>query len=227
MRRDSARQKGKEFETLVGNKLGLWWRNQPFPRAHGSGSSSTHKIIHHQDCCLYYAGDLYVSQDFPWCVECKNQQEVNIHNLFGGKSKTFWLWWQQCCRDAERLNKHPMLCFTRNRLPAYMMILADMWNTLYPSHLCIDHLIISHENHWFLVCILDQFLSNVATSVVRDLYVQNIENIKQREISSNTTEVPVLRTHCQGQAGFISTHQQDSREQSTPLVSQDDADRQG
>ena len=61
---------------------------------------------------------------FPFCVECKNQEGWKLDGK-GRERKTWppWKWWRQCCEQAEDTDGlHPLLLFTRNRSPVYVLM---------------------------------------------------------------------------------------------------------
>jgi len=121
MTKASVRAKGKKLEVLAGKLLGNWWWGQPFPRSHGSGSS----IVYCSDGTVI-AGDLHVTKDFPFCVECKNQEGWSLDAVFAGTCKKFEKWWDQTQREATESSKIPMLIATRNSFPVYMIM--KRWN---------------------------------------------------------------------------------------------------
>jgi len=117
MKRASAKAKGKKLEVLTGKLLGNWWWGQPFPRSHGSGSSLTYCA---DDTVI--AGDLHTTKDFPFCVECKNQEQWSLDAVFAGTCKKVAGWWAQTLRESGIANKIPMLVATRNSYPIYMIM---------------------------------------------------------------------------------------------------------
>ncbi len=122
-KRRSAREKGKKLEKDTGILLGNWWRGQPFPRSHGSGSS---KI----ECAdgLVEAGDLHVPSDFPFCVECKNQQAWSLLAVLEGSCGLFKKWWKQTVDEAEIARRLPMLVVSKNTFGMYGVIKRDTGN---------------------------------------------------------------------------------------------------
>ncbi len=76
-----------------------------------------------------YAGDLIVSpsaQPFRSNIEAKNQEGWSMDGMFDASSWPPWMWWEQCCAQAAKAKEKPLLIFTRNRRPSYVMLhLAD------------------------------------------------------------------------------------------------------
>lgn len=101
------REKGARGETIVRDALrkltGLQWERVP-----GSGAlDPKHKL----------KGDLYVpGKDCVFCVECKNYAEDHINSkLLTGKSPQLLEWWQQAIRQADQVDKKPLLIFKFDR----------------------------------------------------------------------------------------------------------------
>jgi hypothetical protein len=122
MQKASVRAKGKSLEKEVGALLGRWWQGAPFPRSHGSGSAATLMKI----AGLCETGDLYTCVDFPFSVECKNQEEWNLEAVVSDRCKKLALWWKQACGDARKSSRIPMLCFSRNKVPIFVAVPATI-----------------------------------------------------------------------------------------------------
>lgn len=167
MKRTSARQKGKDFEARVGILLGMWWSGYPYPRAHGSGSSTTQRAIAHDGRELFYAGDLYIPPEFPWCVECKNQQGWSLDSIINQTCKIVFVdWWNQCVRDASRVDKDPLLVFKKNRLtPLFVTRRASVEKYLSFEYLLPVRVIMNYEDE---VLFLGRLSDLVELPVVRD-----------------------------------------------------------
>jgi len=155
LKRSSVRAKGKEFEKAVGKRLGVWWWGEPFPRAYGSGSSTT---LSKGD--VFQGGDLYVPKNFPWSVECKAQEGWTLDSMFVGRFKLLEFWWEQTCRDAEKVKKRPMLVFTRNFAPVYILV-RSLDTVLEVVPVTINRCIIRLCEDGVTICIFEQFLELV------------------------------------------------------------------
>jgi len=78
-------------------------------------------------------GDLMdvLDVDFPFAFELKNQEVWSFDSIFAGKCTAFWKYWDQATDDVKTWNlsnktsKIPMLIFTRNYNPEYIMFEPD------------------------------------------------------------------------------------------------------
>lgn len=68
------------------------------------------------------AGDLVCVDedfDFPFCVECKNEEGWRLESLFTDNHAWFDRWWAQLMRECPP-TKVPILVFSRNRTPVFV-----------------------------------------------------------------------------------------------------------
>lgn len=114
----NSKKKGDGFERKIAKLLSEWW-NESFERVPASGG------LHWKNDQRVY-GDIIPPEgsNFPFTVECKNRESWNMDSLFSG-SKEIQLWWDQVSGDCEESGKKPMLIFTRNRRPDYVMIRTE------------------------------------------------------------------------------------------------------
>ncbi len=113
----ASRRKGIRGERKLALILETWWGTK-FRRVPRSGALrwGTDQRV---------AGDLVTNDpNFPFVVEVKNRENWELIHLFDGKGKIFD-WWEQVRADGERVNKKPILFFTKNGLPFYAMIRMD------------------------------------------------------------------------------------------------------
>jgi len=137
--------KGGDFERQVSKDLTIWLTGKKKPykfwRMPGSGGLAT---IHEENVDL--SGDVR-SLDSEgefftqiWSVECKNGYPKTSFWQHFKNAKTFSikLFWIQCCNDADKSGKHPMLVYRKKgRQPIVGISLNDV--------LIIDRIIdISH-----------------------------------------------------------------------------------
>ena len=109
-----SKQKGNRGEYKVRDGLTKWW-GASFRRTPSSGAYST---IHASN---KDAGDVMCDDPvFPFCVEVKNQEKWTMDQLLSPTCKV-WDWWVQAVEQSPS-DKTPLLCFTRNRQPIYVMI---------------------------------------------------------------------------------------------------------
>jgi hypothetical protein len=62
-------------------------------------------------------GDLYLPKlHTDWCVEVKHYKDDQISTkLITGKSPIFYDWWEQTVREANQIDKSPLLLFKHDR----------------------------------------------------------------------------------------------------------------
>lgn len=100
--------------------MSLWW-GYTFHRTPGSGSL-------HWQSENNVAGDIVAgdSSGFPFVCECKHQEAGSwtLESIILGKHDVKY-WWQQVVADARRVNRVPLLMFTRNRADDFVMLPYD------------------------------------------------------------------------------------------------------
>jgi len=166
MTKASAKAKGKKLEVLTGKLLGNWWWGQPFPRSHGSGSSITYCS---DDTII--AGDLHTTKDFPFCVECKNQELWSLDAVFAGTCKRVEKWWVQTISEASIANRIPLLVATRNSYPIYMIMrrrnVPHNWDNLFCD---MDRCFFLLVNTEMVLVKLEDFVKRVSRTSI-ELYI--------------------------------------------------------
>lgn len=71
------------------------------------------------------AGDIVCtdpSKDWPFCIECKNEENWRLESLFTDKHRWFDDWWKQTLEECPK-DKVPVLIFTRNWCPTFVAVL--------------------------------------------------------------------------------------------------------
>jgi len=115
-------KKGKAFEKTVANMLGKWWWGKPFRRSPQSGAWDKFQ----SDDQHVSPGDIYAPSGahFPFSVECKKQEKWNLFDLINPKREKprLHMWLDQCIRDAESAGLEPLLVFSRNYLPIFVIV---------------------------------------------------------------------------------------------------------
>lgn len=120
-----ARAKGSNYERGVAKKFTDWWipkgSEVEFHRAPASGAlqwASDHRV----------AGDIVPPEgiNFPFVIECKKHEGWTMdHVLLDiGTPKD---WWGQVVTDSRRVDRVPMLVFSRNRAKDFVMVPHDEW----------------------------------------------------------------------------------------------------
>jgi len=121
-----AKTKGASFERRVANALGEWWEVK-FYRTPQSGGS-------HLKEGYELAGDIATpAQDFRFHVECKNQEAWTIHGLMTSEKSAVWKWWEQTCSECPK-ERIPLLIFTKNHLPTFVMLENDLHEILWNNY---------------------------------------------------------------------------------------------
>ena len=131
-----AKRKGAKAELEAIRIIQPWWRRlEPqalFVRTPGSGGwkhSTSFKA----------RGDLQVdpatTRLFPFSVEVKKREGWSDGLLFGdaikrGDASPIWAWWEQTRAAALADGFRPMLWFTKNNSPWYVMIEAGVYDEL-------------------------------------------------------------------------------------------------
>lgn len=112
-----SKAKGSNFERKIAKALSEYWGAE-FHRTPGSGSL-------HWQSENNVAGDIVAgpSAGLPFVIECKNQEAGNwtIESAFLGKHN-IKEWWSQVVTDSRRVERIPLLIFTRNRAEEFVMI---------------------------------------------------------------------------------------------------------
>ncbi len=61
--------------------------------------------------------------DFPFTVECKNAEGWHLEQLLTNPDTCLIArWWRQTCTEAAEAGRKPLLVFTRNFQPLFMML---------------------------------------------------------------------------------------------------------
>lgn len=113
----------KEMERIVAKKLGKWWGCQ-FRRTPSSGAWS--KNSRKGSAADDFHGDIVPppTARFPFSVECKAYEEVELYKALYGKSNVFD-WWLQCKGDALRSKRLAMLVMRENRKQKYLVVISQ------------------------------------------------------------------------------------------------------
>ena len=122
-KRKNSRSKGKGYERLVAKKLGEWW-GEPFRSTPGSGAL-------HWEKDNRVAGDIVppVDSKFPFTVECKKREGWYFDAIIN-ETGEIPEWWQQSVDDGKRVDREPILIFSKNRAPSYVMLKWELFSKL-------------------------------------------------------------------------------------------------
>lgn len=123
-KRINSRSKGSDFELKIAKKLSTWW-GEDFhrtPMSGGLGWSKDSRV----------SGDIVVPSDslFPYSIECKKREEWTLEQFLKGKGEIDD-WWNQCARDGKKVEKIPLLIFSKNFDEIYCMLPFSDFNLLW------------------------------------------------------------------------------------------------
>lgn len=113
-----SRAKGRTAELKCRDELrkltGLMWERTPMSGA----LDAKHKL----------KGDVYVPEiSLKYCVEIKHYKDDHISTkILTGKTPMFLEWWKQAVREAEQMDRMPLLIFKHNR--SKWFVAFDNWN---------------------------------------------------------------------------------------------------
>jgi hypothetical protein len=60
--------------------------------------------------------------NFVFCVEAKCVEGWTIEGAVWSGGSVVWKWWEQAVRQAASVSRRPMLVFSRNRAPIFVML---------------------------------------------------------------------------------------------------------
>lgn len=130
----NGRNKGSSFERVLCKSFSEWWfplidfkgyvlKDLPFQRTPGSGGWN--RKIAGGDIQIYSNQGVW-KDDFPFCVEAKNREGWEMDNISSFNAKCpVWDWWDQTNEQANDNKRLPLMVFTRNRRPEYVMMWAN------------------------------------------------------------------------------------------------------
>jgi Holliday junction resolvase len=129
-KRVNSKAKGGAFERQIANTLNEQFNTKEFNRTPGSGAfATTHVLPDH----ITVAGDLITPLNFKFCIECKKgYNDQTIYSLLDYNSK-IWQFIKQCEKDAQKMNKVPMIIYKQDRKDTIVITYKDMFTTMIPS----------------------------------------------------------------------------------------------
>lgn len=104
----------------------------------------------------YLKGDIWTPHDtawWPYAIECKHYKDIEWNNLLTSKTTDMLQFWRQAVREAEVMNKKPLLIFRWNRSKDFVGFDDD---TEVASYIEVKSFGCS-----FKVCLLDDWLEVV------------------------------------------------------------------
>jgi len=121
-KKKDSKGKGDRGERAVAKLFQAWWGSD-FARTPQSGGFSTKKFRDEWNA----AADLVTpDESFPFAVESKNAEGWIFDQLLSAGKSDLFKWWQQTVEQCPE-DQIPLLAFTRNYSPYYVMIPASLW----------------------------------------------------------------------------------------------------
>jgi len=103
-----AKSKGNKFERDMAKVLSEWW-GEEFRRTPLSGGWG-------EACTTGDIVSVSPKSTFPFSVECKRNEAFKFNTFFqDNNTALFNSWWKQCCLDAKKAKKLPLLLTKINR----------------------------------------------------------------------------------------------------------------
>lgn len=113
-----AKRKGSTYERTLCKYFSDLWGAKFFRTPMSGGSQLKHDYN--------LAGDISTPDEtFPYHVEAKNQEALKgFHTVFTSRKCPVWKWWTQCETECP-WGKVPLLVFTKNYMPSFVMTTHD------------------------------------------------------------------------------------------------------
>jgi len=77
----------------------------------------------------YLKGDIWTPKDtawWPYCIECKHYKDIQWNNFLTSKTTDMLTFWKQTLREAEVMEKKPLLIFRWNRSKDFIAFDDDL-----------------------------------------------------------------------------------------------------
>ena len=167
------KRKGSAFEREIAKKLSLWFsegeREDIFYRSHNSGGRFTARQKSQKDTA-YQSGDITCSDPLgehlisKWSIECKSGYgnwgvlDFVDSRQYITKLESFF---QQCCEDAHKANKEPILIFRRKGKKTCICLAKEYINHLEAFNGKLEKIHVEVHSQWMPVVIIgfDDFLN--------------------------------------------------------------------
>lgn len=154
--RINSRKKGARGEKHALEVLQKW-TGKKFGRVPSSGGLSWKNEIS--------SGDVICINDehyFPFTVEVKNYRDINFAHLFTTPNADILKFWTQAQRDAQRVNKVPLLMMRYDGLKKgffFVVIPRNIYNQFIRPYMDEDDIRLVSENFQFAILTSDAFFS--------------------------------------------------------------------
>tara|TARA_E500000178_G_C16652853_1_gene587181 strand:- start:60 stop:506 length:447 start_codon:yes stop_codon:yes gene_type:complete len=104
----------------------------------------------------YLKGDIWTPKDtawWPYCIECKHYKDIQWNNFLTSKTTDMLTFWKQTLREAEVMEKKPLLIFRWNRSKDFIAFDDD---------LKVEHYVeVKSFGYHFKVTLLDEWIKKV------------------------------------------------------------------
>jgi len=128
-KKKNGRAIGASYERHCAKLFTEYWGKGQFIRTKNFQVVGTEKRLAHGDIACVIGEPLILDQDFPFSIECKKSESWDFQEfLKGNPSLLIRGFWEQCKRDADLWEKEPLLVFTRNFHPDYVMMKSAVLN---------------------------------------------------------------------------------------------------
>lgn len=170
----NGRAKGSRFERVLAKKFEAWWgrRVSRTPLSGGWGNAALFDT----------AGDLVCQGGWPFVVEAKCQEGWFLEQILKNDKCPILAWWKQATQASlgHKKKKMPLLVFTRNRQPEYLMVRKEDFHRLTPT--------------WTpLGSMFEVYMENTMDAVYILLLQDFLENITPPKPSPNNKRGPLPR----------------------------------
>lgn len=155
----NSKKKGSEYELKIAKVLSKWW-GEEFHRTPMSGGLHWQKDNR-------VAGDIVTPPDskYPWVTELKKREAWEFSQLIRGTGE-MEKYWEQVTGDCQRTGLRPLLIFSKNYEPNYLMLELSVFNIIMECKRLIDppfNTFIVHKPGYpaRVVCVLEDFIGKV------------------------------------------------------------------
>lgn len=162
----NSKNKGAEYERKIAKALGSWWGEQ-FQRTPASGGLQWKKDNR-------VTGDIVTPPDsvFPFTIECKKREGWSLEQFLKNTGE-MEEWWTQCVRDAKKIDKKPMVIFSKNFDTDYILMDYFDFNTIVPTSSLAEfsHFVVTKQGFPpRIICELDKLIANVSKERIIEAY---------------------------------------------------------
>jgi len=170
-KRVNSKAKGSAYELKISKVLGNWW-GEEFHRTPASGGlrwKEDNRVV----------GDIVTppTSVWPWVTELKKRENWEFTHLLKGTGE-IESYWEQVCSDAQRSGLKPMLIFSKNFCPDFLMLPIEDFTQLcvtasnrISKKLMFNYFIVAKtDKPPRVVCILDDFVKAITKQDVIKTY---------------------------------------------------------